>query len=86
MLEGDFTPRLLRQALREGHGASRSRGPRGCGSTCPGLALAKQLYEAIENGGGRNLALGIWLLYAQATEREAAGVLGGVTTRAAGGR
>ncbi len=53
----------------------------------PGLELAKQLYEALANGGGSELGTqAIWLLYAQAAEREAAGVLGGVTARAAVGR
>ncbi len=53
----------------------------------PGLELAKQLYEALANGGGSELGTqAIWLLYAQAAEREAAGVLGGVTARTAVGR
>jgi 3-hydroxyisobutyrate dehydrogenase len=50
----------------------------------PGLALAKRLYEALANGGGSELGTqAIWLLYAQAGEREAAGVLGGVTAHSA---
>jgi len=53
----------------------------------PGLALAKRLYEALANGGGSELGTqAIWLLYAQAGEREAAGVLGGVTAQVAVGQ
>ncbi len=50
----------------------------------PGLELAKLLYEALAAGGGSDLGTqAIWLLYAQPSEREAAGVLGGVTAGAA---
>lgn len=50
----------------------------------PGTALAKRLYEALANGGGGELGTqAIWLLYAGASEREAAGVLGGVDARGA---
>lgn len=50
----------------------------------PGAALAKQLYEALMAGGGSELGTqAIWLLYAGAVEREAAGVLGGVSAEVA---
>ena len=50
----------------------------------PGLELAKLLYESLAAGGGSELGTqAIWLLYAQAAEREAAGVFGGITAGAA---
>ena len=50
----------------------------------PGLELAKRLYEALAAGGGSDLGTqAIWLLYAQPAQREAAGVLGGVTAQVA---
>jgi 3-hydroxyisobutyrate dehydrogenase len=49
----------------------------------PGLELAKRLYEALASGGGSELGTqAVWLLYAEPAEREAAGVLGGVTVGA----
>ncbi len=46
----------------------------------PGLDLAKRLYEALAEGGGSELGTqALWLLYSDSQEREAAGVLGGVT-------
>jgi 3-hydroxyisobutyrate dehydrogenase len=50
----------------------------------PGLDLARELYEALSAGGGSELGTqAIWLLYASASEREDAGVLGGVTAEVA---
>jgi 3-hydroxyisobutyrate dehydrogenase len=56
----------------------------GMGVSLPGAELAKRLYEALMAGGGSELGTqAIWLLYAHATEREAAGVLGGVSAEVA---
>ena len=45
------------------------------GIELPGAALAKRLYEELESGGGSELGTqAIWLLYADASEREASGV------------
>jgi len=50
----------------------------------PGTALAKRLYEALTAGGGSELGTqAIWLLYAGVSEREDAGVLGGVNVEVA---
>ena len=50
----------------------------------PGLELAKRMYEALANAGGSELGTqAIWLLYAGADEREAHGVLGGVSAGSA---
>jgi len=50
----------------------------------PGTALARRLYEALQAGGGSELGTqAIWLLYANANEREAQGVLGGVNAEVA---
>jgi 3-hydroxyisobutyrate dehydrogenase len=47
--------------------------------TLPGLALAKQLYEALETGGGSELGTqALWLLYADAASRAEAGITASV--------
>jgi 3-hydroxyisobutyrate dehydrogenase len=57
------------------------------GIDLPGCALAKRLYEHLESNGGENLGTqALWLLYAGAASREAAGVNPGATTVTATGR
>ena len=54
------------------------------GIDLPGCALAKRLYEHLEADGGQNLGTqALWLLYSDATTREAAGVDAAATTRTA---
>ncbi len=84
VLNGDFAPGFyvkhfvkdLRIALASAKSMNRDM---------PGLALAKHLYEALSDGGGSELGTqALWLLYARVGEREAAGVLGGVSVEVAG--
>ena len=51
------------------------------GIDLPGCALAKRLYELLERSGGGDLGTqALWLLYADPTTREAAGVEADATT------
>ncbi|PKQ16093.1 MAG: oxidoreductase [Actinobacteria bacterium HGW-Actinobacteria-7] len=83
VLNGDFAPGFyvkhfvkdLRIALASADAMGREM---------PGLALAKRLYEALSDGGGSELGTqALWLLYARVSEREEAGVLGGVSVEVA---
>ncbi len=74
VLSGDFAPGFyvkhfvkdLRIALAEAEAMRVA---------LPGLELAKRLYEALASGGGSELGTqALWLLYASADERAAAGV------------
>ncbi len=83
VLNGDFAPGFyvkhfvkdLRIALASANAMGREM---------PGLAMAKRLYVALADGGGSELGTqALWLLYARVAEREAAGVLGGVSVEVA---
>ena len=54
------------------------------GIDLPGCALAKRLYEHLEANGGQNLGTqALWLLYADAATRQAAGIDAAATTACA---
>ena len=86
ILDGNFGPGFyvkhfvkdLRIAL---HSAEQA------GVDLPGCALAKRLYEHLAAEGGEDLGTqALWLLYADATARESAGVAAGATTRTLAGQ
>jgi 3-hydroxyisobutyrate dehydrogenase len=79
VLAGDFAPGFyvkhfvkdLKIALAEAESM---------GIDVPGTALAKRLYQELEAGGGSDLGTqAIWLLYADAAQREAHGVSTGIS-------